>query len=156
MAQLSASRPGTAPAAPISPPTVRPVMLLTFDVPFDRTAVSFAVETAAETGAELYLCDAVPIAMANPAAQAARSLAEHETRRDLDAVARWAREFGVRTTQLIFHNPRPVRAALDVTRDQRVGLLVFGADRTRMGRWNFRRAARKLRKAAPCLVWTNE
>ena len=156
MAQISLSRPRTSPTTPASPPTVRPVMLLTFDVPFDRTAVTFAVETAAETGAELFLCDAVPIAMANPAGQAARSLAERETRRDLEAVGYRAREFGVRTTQLIFHNPKPVRAALEVTRDERVGLLVFGADRVRMGRWNFRRTARRLRKSAPCLVWTNE
>jgi Universal stress protein family len=136
-----------------SPARIRPVMLLTFDVPFDTDAVDFAVETAAETGAELYICDGVPVPTGNPAVAAARTFGTAETREASDAVAREARERGVRTTQLIFHHPRPVHAALDVTRDEDVGLLVFGSDRGRLGRWNFRRIARRLRKSAPCLVW---
>jgi hypothetical protein len=131
-------------------------MLLTFDVPFDRTAVAFAVESAAETGAELYICDGIPVPTGNPAVAGARTFGASETRNDSASVAQEARERGVRTTQLLFHHPRPVHAALEVTRDERVGLLVFGSDRKRIGRWNFWRIARRLRKSAPCLVWTNE
>ena len=151
--ELTIGRPET--AAPVTDRRtgVRPVMLLTFDVPFDRSAVAFAVETAAETGAELYVCDGVPVATGNPAVAAARSFGTSETRRASDSVAREARERGSRTTQLVFHHPRPVHAALQVTRDEHVGLLVFGSDRERLGRWNFKRIARRLRKSAPCLVW---
>jgi nucleotide-binding universal stress UspA family protein len=131
-------------------------MLLTFNVPFDERAVGFAVETAAETGSMLYVCDAVPIQVGNPAAPGLRSFGELETRNDLDRVSALARESGVKVTQLVFHNPKPVKAALEVTRDQGVGLLVFGADRRRLGRWSFRRAAKRLRRDAGCLVWTNE
>ncbi|MGH3040829.1 MAG: hypothetical protein ACRDNG_03655, partial [Gaiellaceae bacterium] len=76
-----------------------------------------------------------------------------ETRRESDSIAREARGRGIRTTQLVFHHPRPVHAALEVTRDEHVGLLVFGSDRKRLGRWNFKRIAKRLRKSAPCLVW---
>jgi hypothetical protein len=156
MPELVIGRPEAAAPLAESPAKVRPVMLLTFDVPFDHHAVDFAVETAAETGAELYICDGVPVPTGNPAVAASRTFGASETRKDSDAVAREARERGVRTTQLVFHHPRPVHAALEVTRDEHVGLLVFGSDRKRIGRWNFRRIARRLRKSAPCLVWIAE
>jgi hypothetical protein len=156
MPELTLERPDTISLVPAGRPTVRPVMLLTFDVPFDRTAVAFAVESAAETGAELYICDGVPVPTGNPAVAASRTFGTSETRADSAAVAREARERGIRATQLLFHHPRPVHAALEVTKDERVGLLVFGSDRGRLGRWNFWRIARRLRKSAPCLVWTNE
>jgi nucleotide-binding universal stress UspA family protein len=145
-------------AAPSRPAAtlVRPVMLLTLNVPFDERAVDFAVETAAETGSALYVCDAVPVALGNPASHGIRSFGEKETRNDLDRVSELARATGVRVTQLLFHNPKPVTAALEVVRDEEVGLLVFGADRSRLGRWSFKRAAKRLRRDAACLVWTNE
>jgi Universal stress protein family len=156
MPELTVDRPETATPLPGSPAKVRPVMLLTFDVPFDRVAAAFAVETAAETGAELYVCDGIPVPTGNPAVAGSRTFGTSETRRASDEVARDARERGVRTTQLVFHHPRPVHAALEVTRDEDVGLLVFGSDRKRLGRWNFRRIARRLRKSAPCLVWIHD
>ena len=135
---------------------IRPVMLLTLNVPFEEPAVEFAVDTAAETGAELYICDAIPLPYANYVTQIARSFAEQDNRKYLNSVARRSRERGVRTTQMVFHNPKPIRAALEVVREQSIGLLVFGADRRMLGRWFFRRAARRLRQEAACLVWTNE
>jgi nucleotide-binding universal stress UspA family protein len=144
------------PPAIAAEPNVRPVMLLTLNVALDPKAVEFAVETAAETGAELYICDAIPVPVANSMMNAARSYAERDNRKDLDAAGERAKTLGVRVTQMVFHNPKPVGAALRVIRDTEVGLLVFGADRTRLGRWSFRRVARKLRRKAPCLVWTGE
>jgi nucleotide-binding universal stress UspA family protein len=130
-------------------------MLLTLNVPLDQEAVTFAVDSAAETGAELYICDAIPIAVANTMHQG-RSYAELDNRKNLDAAGARARTLGVRVTQMVFHNPKPVSAALDVVRESGVGLLVFGPDRKLLGRWSFRRIARKLRRNASCLVWTNE
>jgi universal stress protein family protein len=136
MPALTLDRPETPALLAAYPPSVRPVMLLTFDVPFDRAAATFAVETAAETGAELYVCDGIPVSTGNPAVPAARTFGTLETRDASDAIAREARELGVRATQLLFHHPRPVHAALEVTREEGVGLLVFGSDRARIGRWN--------------------
>ena len=48
---------------------------------------------------------------------------------------------------------RPVKALLEVARDQRAGLLVFGPDRSRIPRRRFRRAARQIRDEAACLIW---
>ena len=156
MPELAVGRPETSSLLPAGPPSVRPVMLLTFDVPFDRAAVVFAVDSAAETGAELFICDGIPVPTGNPAVAASRTFGTSETREASATVAEEARERGIRATQMLFHHPRPVHAALEVTRDERVGLLVFGADRKRMGRLTFWRIARRLRKSAPCLVWTNE
>ena len=151
---VAARRPEAPPRTAVRHPRVRPVMLLTFDVPFDGAAVAFALDSAAETGAELYVCDGVPVA-SNPAVGgAARSFGAPETRMATDEVAQEARERGIRTTQLLFHHPRTVHAALEVTREHDVGLLVFGSDRRRMGRWEFWRIARRLRKSCSCLLWT--
>ena len=156
MPELTLDLPETPVVVPKGPPDLRPVMLLTFDVPFDPTAVEFAMETAAETGAELYICDGVPVATGNPAVAGARTFGTSETRQESAEIAKAAIERGIRATQLVFHHPRPVHAALEVTKDERIGLLVFGSERRWLGRWNFWRIARRLRKSAPCLVWIAE
>jgi hypothetical protein len=134
---------------------VRPVMLLTLNVPFSAESVAFAIDAAAFAGAELWVCDAMPIA-ATYVAHAARQWAEQVNRRHVSAAAAEARSRGVRVTQVVFHNPKPIAAALAVCREERIGLLVFGADRACLGRFGFRRASRRLRRDAPCLVWTPE
>lgn len=139
-----------------APPSVRPVLLLTLNVPFDDAAVDFAIETAATTGAELWICDAIPLGFENYAGHAARQYSESLNRKHSSEVARRSRELGVRTEQLAFHNRRPVAAALEVAREQGVGLLVFGADRERLGRFTFRRSVNRIRRDATCLVWTND
>ena len=126
-------------------------MLLTFDVPFDETAVVFALNTAVETGAELYVCDGIPVAPSIVGTP--RTFGSSETRAATDEVVQEARARGVRARQLLFHHPRPVHAALEVTREEGIGLLVFGSDRARLGRWAFWRIARRLRKSCPCLIW---
>jgi universal stress protein family protein len=135
---------------------VRPVMLLTLNVPFDEEAVEFAVDTAVETGADLWICDAIPMGFENYVGHVARQYAEHLNRKHMNAVARRSRARGVRTSQVAFHNPKPVRAAVEVAREEHIGLLVFGPDRRELGRWTFRRAVRRLREEATCLVWVND
>ena len=115
-------------------------MLLTCNVPFEAAAVRVAVDAAGESGAELYICDAIPLGSFAYIDHMARMFAEHANRGELDAVASDARGRGIRTTQMAFHNRMPVATALEVCHEQRVGLLVFGADRRRLGRWTHRRA----------------
>jgi hypothetical protein len=74
-------------------------------------------------------------------------------RKHLDAVARRARDQGVTTTQLAFHNPKPVKTALEVAQEERIGLLVFGANRKELGKRTFRKAVKRIRENPPCLVW---
>ena len=49
-----------------------------------------------------------------------------------------------------------MRALLELATERQVGLLVFGPDQARIPRYRFRRAARAVRKYAPCLVWIAE
>lgn len=141
-------------SVPAAAPAVRPVMLLTCNVAFDQAAVGVAVDAAREAGAELFLCDAIPLGFSSYIDQMARRFGEHDNRREMDEVAREARARGIRTTQMVFHNPKPIAAALEVCREQRIGLLVFGADRARLGRLTYRRAIHRLRRDASCLLWT--
>jgi len=144
------------PALPAAGPAardVRPVMLLTLNVELEEPAIAFAIDTPAEAGADLYICDAIPLEYRNYVGHVARQYAEQINRRHLDAVARRAREQGVTTTQLAFHNPKPVKTALEVARTERIGLLVFGADRKELGKRAFRKAVKRIREDPPCLVW---
>jgi nucleotide-binding universal stress UspA family protein len=146
----------TVTADPIAPAAVKPVLLVTINTSFDSAAVEFAVATAAGTGAELLICDAVPMVSGYPASSAARTFGDRIILDEAEAIAADARSRGVRTTQLLFHNPRPVAAISTVCVNQGVGLLVFGSDRSQMGRLRFRHTARRLRREAPCLVWAND
>ena len=144
-------------AAPPQPAAVgkrvRPVMLLTLNVELEEPAIAFAIESAAQTGAELYICDAVPLEFRPYVAHVARQWAEQMNRKHLDAVAARARALGVTTSQLTFHNPKPVKAALEVARTEEIGLLVFGASREELGKRSYRKAVKRIREDPPCLVW---
>ena len=133
--------------------TSKPVMLLTFNVPFAPEAVQFAIDAACDAGSELMVCDGIPLNM-NPAARGPRSFGDPDALDSAGAAVRRAVESGLRAEQFLFHSPRLERAALEVARDHRVGLLVFGPDPARYGRWRHRRAARRVSRNAPCLVWT--
>jgi universal stress protein family protein len=135
---------------------VRPVMLLTLNTPLDPAAVTFAIETALETGAELLVCDAVPLAVGQPTSSAVRTFGDREALDGCTSAAAEARARGARVSEMLFHHPRPLTAAARVCSEHDVGLLVFGADRRRLGRWRFRMAARRLRRDVTCLVWLNE
>jgi nucleotide-binding universal stress UspA family protein len=144
------------PAPPRAGPAareVRPVMLLTLNVELEEPAIAFAIDSAAEAGAELYICDAIPLEYRNYVGHVARQYAEQMNRKHLDSVARRARDSGVTASQLAFHNPKPVKTALEVARTERIGLLVFGANRKELGKRTFRKAVKRIRKDPPCLVW---
>ena len=155
MTRETLDRPAPPRAGPVAQ-SVRPVMLLTLNVELEEPAIAFAIDSAAQTGAELYICDAIPLEYRNYVGHVARQYAEQMNRKHLDAVARRAREQGVTTTQLAFHNPRPVKVALEVAKEERIGLLVFGANRKELGKRSFRKAVKRIREDAPCLVWIGD
>jgi universal stress protein family protein len=148
-------RPAPPQAAPVAQ-SVRPVMLLTLNVELEEPAIAFAIDSAGQAGAELWICDAIPLEYRNYVGHVAHQYTEQRVRKHLDAVARRARERGVTTTQLAFHNPRPVKIALEVAKKEQIGLLVFGANRDELGRRFYRKAVKRIRADAPCLVWIDE
>jgi hypothetical protein len=135
----------------------RPVVLGTLSCRIDPTAERMAIESALEADSPLLVTNAVhlpnyptTLMLIGPDA----ATLPHEE--DLDAVratAERAVALGIRTEHLRVSSKRPVKALLEVARDQRAGLLVFGPDRTRFPARRFRRAAREIRKRATCLVW---
>jgi nucleotide-binding universal stress UspA family protein len=155
MTRGTLDRPAPPRPAPVAQ-SVRPVMLLTLNVELEEPAIAFAIDSAAQTGAELYICDAIPLEYRNYVGHVARQYAEQMNRKHLDAVATRARERGVTTTQLAFHNPRPVKIALEVAKQEQIGLLVFGASRKELGKRFYRKAIKRIREDAPCLVWVDE
>jgi hypothetical protein len=133
----------------------RPVLLLTFDVIYADVAVQFAFETAAETRSQLLVADIVP-AMRVPAPGNVRSFGDPYVVSTQVEIVRQAAEQGLNVKRIVFSHPRPISATFDVLRDQKIGLLVFGPDRKRYGRFRFRRHAARFRRDAPCLVWPDD
>jgi hypothetical protein len=144
-------RPATAPLVGADVVT-RPVLLLTFDVIYADAAVQFAFETAAETRAQLLVTDIVP-AMRVPSVGNHRSFGDPHVVSTQVEIVRRAAEQGLEVKRIVFSHPRPLYAAFEMLRIQQIGLLVFGPDRKRYGRFRFRRHAAKFRRDAPCLVW---
>ena len=78
----------------------------------------------------------------------------HEEDRDaVRATADRAAALGVSTELLRVSSRRPVTALLELAAERDVGLLVFGPDLSLTPRRRFRRAARRVRRDASCLVW---
>ena len=142
---------------PAEPTRARPVVLATLSVRVDPSAERMAIDSALEAGVPLIIANLLPFrpypttfALLGPEGMTL----PHEE--DLDAVrstAERAGKLGVRTELLRVTTRHPVRALLQLVRERDAGLLVFGPDLSRTGRWRFRAVARRVRKQADCLVW---
>jgi nucleotide-binding universal stress UspA family protein len=142
---------------PAEPTRARPVLLATLSVRVDPSAERMAIDSAVEAGVPLLIANLLPL---RPY-PTTLGLVGHEGmtlphEEDLEAVrttARRAAALGVKTELLRITTKRPAKALLEVARERDAGLLVFGPDLRRTGRLRFRRAARRLRRDAECLVW---
>jgi hypothetical protein len=135
--------------------TSRPVLLATFDVPFDVAAAVLAVDTAVESGQILIVANVVelpplPLSVIMGYDQLAYT---PEMEASLQAPVRRASALGVPVERIRVRTLRPVQALLQVVSERAPGLLVFGPDRSRMSRRRYQRAARAIRETATCLVW---
>jgi hypothetical protein len=134
----------------------RPVLLATLAVRFDPTAERIAIDAALETGARLILASMLDLPPYPLTFMLAREHATLPHEEDLDAVretASRAAALGIATELLRVSSPRPVTALLELAAEREPGLLVFGPARSRIPGRRFRRAARAVRRDAPCLVW---
>jgi nucleotide-binding universal stress UspA family protein len=132
-----------------------PVVLATLGVPFDPDAVSFAIDSAVESGQPLILANVVELP---PLAMSVRMGYDqlddpHELAESLRAPAELARSLGVHVERLRVRSPRPVIALLEVVAERAASLLVFGPDRSTLRPRAYRKAAQVVRERAPCLVW---
>jgi nucleotide-binding universal stress UspA family protein len=139
------------------PTRARPVVLATLSVRVDPSAERMAIDSALAAGVPLIIANLLPLrpypttlVLLGPEGMTL----PHEE--DLDAVrstAARAGKLGVKTELLRVTTRHPVRALLEVVRERDAGLLVFGPDLSRTGRWRFRTIARRVRRQADCLVW---
>lgn len=137
------------------PSDARPVMLVTLDIPFVPEAASLAVESAVESGQPLLVVHVaevpiLPISIARGYEYSGTDEVEESPR----APAELAHSLAVKVERLRVCNPHPQAALLELVVERRPGLLVFGPDKTRMGRRKFKRAEARVLRDAPCLVWS--
>jgi nucleotide-binding universal stress UspA family protein len=133
----------------------RPVMLVTFDVPVRSDAAELAVDAAVESGQPLIVVNVVEMPFRPMTASLGTDVVVAEDVDDsLRAPSELARDLAVVVERIRLVSPRPVRALLEVAGERLPGLLVIGPDRTRIGRRRLARIEKRVRQAAPCLVWT--
>jgi nucleotide-binding universal stress UspA family protein len=152
---LTARRRGPATRLTARASAARPVMLATVEVPFDAAAAAFAVDSAVESGQPLIVVNAVEILLAPASVTLGYGDLDPSPgdAAELRAPAELAHALGVRVERLRLKSPHPVDALLQLAAERRPGLLVFGPDRSRLGRRQYAKAARAVREHAACLVW---
>ena len=148
-------RSGTAEGAALASSKGRPVLLATLEAPFDEAAAAFAVDAAVECGQPLIVANVVEIPLGPlclSMGYGALDLTGDEGAA-LAAPAALAHALGVEVERLRVRSPHPVDALLELVAERTPGLLVFGPDRSKLGRRRYRKAARAIRDRVSCLVF---
>jgi nucleotide-binding universal stress UspA family protein len=129
------------------------VLLATLDVPFADEAIAFAVDSAVETGQPLIVVNAAEIPP-TPWSLLGYGYIEREDLQDeLRKPAELAQSLAVLVERLRVCSPHPIDALLELVAERNPGLLVFGPDWSLLKPRRYRRAAKKIRERATCLVW---
>jgi nucleotide-binding universal stress UspA family protein len=136
----------------------KPVLLATFDVPFDPDAAVVAVDAAVEAGRELIVVNVVELLPLPLSVVMGYDQLEYppEMEASLKAPANLAASLGVRVERVRVRTLHPVEALMELVRERRPGLLVFGPSRVAMSARRYRKAARAFLADSPCLVWLPE
>lgn len=141
-------------SAPPRAAGARPVLLATFDVPFAAEATELAVDASVEAGQGLIVVNVSPVALM-PASMAMRYtyIESDDMRAALRGPAELAASFNVPVELLRVSSPHPVDALLEIVSERDPGLLVLGPDLARVRRRVYRKAVKRVRERATCLVW---
>ena len=132
----------------------RPVLLATLEAPLTAEASAFAVDAAVESGEPLLVVNAVESSLAPCGLVLGYdTIVPPDVEESLRAPAELAHSLGVRVERLRLRSPRPVDALLELVAERSPGLLVVGPDPTRIRARRWRKAARRIRAEAGCLVW---
>ena len=132
----------------------RPVMLVTFDVPFEPAATELAVDAAVESGQRLIIVNAVEITL-GPLTLSMKYeyVGPQDVEDALRAPAELAHSLAVEVERLRLCSPRPIEALLELVAERAPGLLVVGPDRERLKRRTYAKLTKRIRERAACLVW---
>jgi Universal stress protein family len=134
------------------------VLLATIEVPFEKDAAAFAVDSAVECGQPLVVVNVHEIPLGPLCIQMGYGSLEpdEDEAAQLRAPAELAHALGVQIERLRLMSPHPIAALLQLAAERRPGLLVFGPDRTRLKPRRYRRAVNRIRAESPCLLWVPE
>jgi universal stress protein family protein len=139
------------------PTRARPVVLATLAVRVHPSAERMAIDSAIEAGVKLLIVNLIPLppypqtlVLVGPEAT---TFPHEEDLYALRETAHRAAELGVKTELLRVRTRHAVNALLEILHERDAGLLVFGPHLGKVGRLRFRRAARRVRREADCLVW---
>ncbi len=132
-----------------------PVMLATFDVPFDEAATAFAVRAAIEASRALIVANVVELPALPFSIQMGYDMLDYtpEMEASLMAPVELAQAHGLDVERLRVKSFRRVEALIEVTREREAQMLVLGPDRRRVSERLYRKAARAVRDRLECLVW---
>jgi len=134
----------------------RPILLATMGTPFDEEAVAVAVDAAVESGGALIVANITrlePLGLSMVMGYDALEELTPDVSRSVRRPAQLAAGFGLRVELLRVRSPRPVAALLELVRERRPGLVVFGPDRRRLSRRLYGKASEALRAEAGSLMW---
>lgn len=129
------------------------MLLATLDVPVLAEAARVAVDSAVESGQPLLVVNVVARPFSPAVLAGWDTPSAPDVERSLRDPAELARALGAQVERLRVRSPHPLEALLQLAGERAPGLLVFGADASRLRRRRYERAARALERRAPCLVW---
>jgi hypothetical protein len=130
-------------------------MLATLDVPFEQQAWIVALDAAVESGQPLIVANVVQLPPLPLSVIMGYDQLDYppELARALREPAELAHSLGIQVERLRVKSLHPVEALVELASERRLGLLVFGPDRTKLSRRAYRKASRALRQQIDCLVW---
>jgi len=133
----------------------RPVLLATLDVPFEPEAWVVAVDAAVESGQPLIVANMVLLPPLPLSVMMGYDQLDYtpELAKALREPAELAHSLGLQVERLRVRSLHPIQALVELVRERRAGLLVFGPDRTKLPPRTYRRAVRTLRRRIECLIW---
>jgi nucleotide-binding universal stress UspA family protein len=141
-------------SVPVAAGKVRPVVVATLEAPLTDEAARIGVDSAVEAGQPLLVVNAVESLLAPCGLVLGYDyVAPPDVEESLKAPAALAHSLGVQVERFCLRSPRPVDALVSFAAERGAGLLVLGPDLTRISGRRYRRAVRKVREQAPCLVW---
>lgn len=137
----------------------RPVVLVTLGAPVETAAASVALGAAVDAGSPLILANVTelePLSLSLLLGYDALEELSPETSASLRTLTERAAALGLAVEWLRIRTPRPVRAMLELIRDRRPGLVVFGVGRGSVPRRRYRRAVAALKERGEFLIWLPE
>jgi nucleotide-binding universal stress UspA family protein len=136
-----------------------PILLATLGVPLDDEAVEVAVDAAVEAGRRLVVANVTriePLSLSLLMGYDALEELTPDVSRSVRRPAEVAASFGLEVELLRVRSPRPVTALLELVRERRPSLVVFGPDPGRIPRRSARKAVAALRAGGgSTLLWVS-